>query len=65
MLKNATTPIGNCEDNWLVKIAIEAPFQTCSSVSPSFGKKQNLYWAIRIRCKSIIVLLRILTVSIG
>ena len=37
--KNATTPIGNCEDNWLVKIAIEAHVQTCSSVSPSFGKK--------------------------
>ena len=37
--RNATTPIGNCEDNWLVRVAIGAHVQTCGSVFPSFGSK--------------------------
>ena len=62
--RNATTPIGNCEDNWLVRVAIGAHVQTWLCLS-LFWQQMNVYWAIPIRYKSIIVLSRILTVSIG
>ena len=37
--RNATTPIGNCEDNWLMRVTIGAHVQTYGSVFPSFGRK--------------------------